>query len=350
MINENDLDQLVKEIFVDSFKRISFGDRYWDISPFNVEKVKKELVPIIDKEYKNRVPHCNEILNTLDQLSSAITEAGRITKEIYEKHHFALNNIARVQTHTDIKISGGYYHLEDEDQKSREIGASHTILLDGEYGEMTGKYGYYPNIFGDAGEGTLFQREYDGTGVLTKFRIFHQLHRNSLKIATINLDTLQTRIVDLIKERNEGKRKVDLSLPYDANTFAYEKLTEFNQAFGDYITLNVFSISGSFSKPILVAEFKEDHSSAAQTFIDLQEQHGISLNIYPKDNFTTVGKDRDYQPLDFDDRVQIDRDYPQKYRLDNTHDSILTYLILSKPPTFLPPLLKAYILHKSSIE
>jgi len=163
----------------------------------------------------------------------------------------------------------------------------------------------------------------------------------------VDLGSLQERIDELITERDKGREKVDLDLPYDADTFAYEKLVEFNDAFGDYVTLNVFSIGGYYPRPMLVAEFKDHHSKVAQDFMDLQEQHGIPLTIYKRDQWTTLRKKGDDTPLDFSDRNELDG-YPQENRLDNTSDSVSTYLPIGNDvPGFFLPMLKSYVLHKS---
>jgi len=121
MINVNKLERLVKEIFVDSFKKVSFQQRNWDISMFNVERVRKQIEAEIEKEYKERVPYPDYVMSSLDELSTSIREAGGITRQIYETHHSTLNTIARTLTKTNIRISGGYYDLAEEDSKSVEL-------------------------------------------------------------------------------------------------------------------------------------------------------------------------------------------------------------------------------------
>ena len=347
MRDETILEQLIEDIFVKSFRRVSFGERYWDISPFNVEHVRKELDPLIEKEYRERVPHPEDVLVSLDDISAAIKRDGGITQGTYNAHHFALNGIARTLTGTNTRISGGLYSLEEDDQRSREIGCAHSSLADGEYGEMT-RYFNDINIFGNNGEGTLFQRKYDDGDFLTTFRIFHQFHRASLKVATVDLTKLQERVNELIKERDVGRRVVDLSLPYDAETFVYEKIVKFNELFGDSIRLNVFSVSGYSPNPLFVVEFKEHHLAVAERLIDLQWEHGISLTTFKRDEWTTLRKEGDYRPLDFGDRKVIDSCYSENLRLDKTSDAVQSYLIIGNSiPEFFPPMIKSYILSRS---
>jgi hypothetical protein len=346
MIDETELERLVNEIFVDSFKVVEFQKRKWNISPFNVDKVRSEVELEITKEYNERVPHTDRIMNDLDQLSVSIRMVGGITREIYETHHFALNAIARTLTDTDRRIAGGIYNLAEDDERSGEINDRFKGMGDREYGEST----HCPNIFGNAGEGTLFQRDYSESDMLTTFRIFHQMHRAmhraNLRVATVDLDQLQNRVGELVREREKGREVVNLDLPYDTDTFAYEKVIEFNRAFSDYVTLNVFSIGGRRPRPILVVEFKDPHSKVAQDFMDLQDQHGVPLEVYKREQSTTLRKKGDYTPLDFYDREEIDGGSPQELKLDSTSDSVSTYLVLgNRVPEFFIPMLKSYIQH-----
>lgn len=345
MIDTENLERLIKEIFVDSYRVVSFQGRTWDFTPFTAEDVKREVEEEVEKEYRARVPHRQETIDCLDKLSTAMKDAGGITREIYGKYHTALNDIARTLTQTNTRISGGRYDLAKDDERSAEV-TSFRNLEDGDYGEIGHNFSYH-NIFGNGGEGTLFQREYDETNYLTQFRIFHQLHRASLRVATVHLDALQGRIEDLLREKDKGKAKIDLTLPYDADRFAYEKLLEFNEAFGKYVRLNVLSITadGKYQRPVLIAEFEDPHAKVAEDFIALNLE-GERINPYYAGIRTSLWNHDD--ALDFYDRLGLDKDCPQQERLDNTDDTISTYALMPNPisPFFLS-LLKQYIIQKS---
>ncbi len=333
------LDILIQEIFVDSFRTFFFQDRLWHLSPFNATKIKREINVEVEKVRKKQVPYSTDVLGVLDNLSREIKQAGGITRGIYEQYGFALNAIARELTDTNRSIPGARYFIPDEDRKSAEISEKFRSIPDGEYGECAGSYSY-TNIFdSNYKEGTLFQRDYEGDN-LTTFRIFHQMHRASLLVGTVDIKTLEEEVDKIIKVR-DTKIEIDTDLPYDEDTFAYEKIPEFNGAFGEALTLNVFSIGNNYNHPIFIIEFKQSRAELAKIFSGFD----VPLSVYSDDVRLTLRKGaRIDSVLDFYDRAVIDRHEPQHFRLDTTDDKVQTYLILGNSvPDFFVPMLKSYI-------
>lgn len=285
MEKTDNLDQLVEEIFVKSFRTIIVDGKDYHLNPFNVEKIRQEI-----EKNKKSLPN----YDSLDELSAQIKQEGGITRQTYETYHSTINAIARTITKTDFKNSGGYYDLDEEDSRSREISDQFKRLATGDYGEITSRPGATaPNIFGNDGEGTLFQRKYDLSGVLTKFRIFHQPHRNSLLVADVDLSLLQKKIDDLIRKKETEKQQQEelnaaLTLLYDADTFAYDLIQQFNEQFGAYARINVLDINTPYRDPGVIIEFDKSHQEVAQRVVDLQSAHGIPLTLYQKETVSTL--------------------------------------------------------------
>lgn len=331
-----DLDTITQEIFVDSFKVVSFQNRTWYLSPFNADKVSKEVKVEVKKDYQKRVPYYDDSLSVLDDLSATIKETGKITKEIYDKYGSILNAIGRRLTSTSGSLYGKDIGPDNYDRESVEIGDEFRRMPDRESRESIG----CPNIYhSNSKEGTLFQRDYQRDS-LTQFRIFHQLHRANLIVKTVDIDLLVEEVDKIIKER-DAKTEPNLSLPYDEETFAYEKVEEFNEAFGEYVTLNICSIGNNHNSPTFIVEFKQSRRELLEIFSNLD----IPLSIYSDDIRLTLRKEGELgNPLDFYDRSVIDRNEPQQFRLDTTNDDVQTYLLLrNKVPEFCVPLLKDYI-------
>jgi hypothetical protein len=341
-----ELDTLVDEIFVNSFKKVStpFGQK--QISPLNYEIERERLDKSIERDYEKRVPYSAVVSAVLRKLSTAIKSANGITRDIYDEYDFALNVIAGSLSGTHKKADDGLYNVTDDDLESIEVDGRFNKLKDGgNHQEISWKT-----------EATLFHRGYD-SDLLTSFRIFQQTqpHGSSkgyrfTNVATVDLGLLQERIHELADEKRE---KVDLpDLPYDQDDFAYEKIPEFNDKFGEYVTLNVFDINDEGKDtPKLVLEFKDPHSVVAQDFVNLGEDLGSSGTSQYSDVRST-GYGILFQ---LDDRSKSDENYDnlgkykQHNRLDTTSDDISTYLDVSLTPApAFPELLKGYI--RSKIE
>lgn len=164
-----------------------------------------------------------------------------------------------------------------------------------------------------------------------------------------NLRLFQEKL-DNLRKRNIDIDKVDLSLPYDAETVAFDLIPQFNKQFDPYVRINIFDAITN-GKPVLVVEFNEANTDVVRQLFDLQPAHGVPLYRYPEEKANTLIKEGDsYSSLAFMEREGIDSDYPQNKRLDNTPDTTLSYLICGEyTPDFLPQLLKSYIQHKMSL-
>ncbi len=246
----------------------------------------------------------------------------------------------------------GSENFAAEDSKSEEVASQWHSLSDGIYGEKGRGYGHF-NILGEDKEGTRFLRAYDATsGQLTLFRIYHQGHRDSLEVATVDVTALSNRINELVQEMEKGRVTIDCTLPFSADEFCYEKLVRFNELSGQHVRLNVLALQKrdrfDDSEPCFVLEFSERHDTIGQQFMDLQEHHGILLWRSGDNSHTTLRQTGNSYPLDFYDQSYItDAYFPQNLRLDRTRDDILTYLTIGdRVPQFFPPLLKSYIKRK----
>ena len=219
------LDRLLQIIFVDSYRKLEVrteggGTRNFWIDTFTAEGKRKKIEKVVAKEYSERFPHTQNVASELPDILSAIKRDGAITRSTYEKFHASINAIARVMTSTAGVALGGSNTFEEDNEQSREVNRVYENMLDGqtpEHAEI--------NVLGGTREGAVFLRTYDVEDRLSTFRVFHQIHRASVKIATVELDGLVKQMEQLQQEVEVGPQKVELDFPYDGDTLAYEHVS-----------------------------------------------------------------------------------------------------------------------------
>ncbi len=240
----------------------------------------------------------------------------------------------------------GYDHF---DRESVEVSSEFKHLTDKIYGEHL-NINIGKNIKENF-EGTYFQRKYDPDGNLELFRIFHQAHRAKLQVSSVDLPKLFDKIKEVVSERKKGKNIIDCSLPFDADTFAYDKIATFNEVCAPHLSLNVLNLqkrdSANEEKPVIIIEFSEDHNTVAEKIIKILTQKEIKIEYVLTKDRATIYEKNNFKSLDFVVRTDIDKYHPTKYRLDNSPELVKTYLFVIKSIFSFPfkDVLKEYILH-----
>jgi len=204
-----------------------------------------------------------------------------------------------------------------------------------------------PKMIDEAKLDTLVQQIFVDSFKTVKFE------RENLAISPFDVEKVKSNSQKSKFEELVSKLTV---FPYDLETLAYEKFPQFNDEFGDYVKLNVFSISGENPQYEFVLEFKEDPKTVGKFFRDFSLDYKLNAEFK---KFPFGSETGNAQTLIFEGgkgvftfipkgSINIRHSYPQNLRLDNTDDSVQTYLILGeKIPGIFPQLLKAYIKDKA---
>ena len=164
----NELEALLNELFVQNtvhFQRET-------LTPLNIE----HSCALKDKAKTER-----ELYDSLVLVAQLIDQNGGISEQTYETHKYAINSIARDLTNLRWWGSNQTVRCEQEDREGKKTDSKKAELKDKRYSEEENI-----NIFGSQKEGTLFYREFEN-GTLIYFRIFHQGHRASLDVKTVNI-------------------------------------------------------------------------------------------------------------------------------------------------------------------
>ena len=324
MIDQARLDSLVDDIFVKSFKTVTVLNKSWRVSPFNIEKVIPEIEADLRREYESTAPYDHKIMGSLAKVAAAIKADGKISREVYQANQFAINYLARDLNTGDLPFNSCVVGVDK----------GHYSLPDGYYSQR---------ILSNSEDsfGTEFQREYEDDK-LSMLRIFDQREYDSLFVKTVDLKLLQERILTLDQIKPRELSDLGLSEIQNEETFALETLDPFNQAFGDYVSLNVFYFP---DKSAVVLGFKDSPFVVAQQFHDCIEPR--TLPVVDKNTHASLWEQEHSWMLDFYACQTIN--FSLIKTLHPTSDDVATYLVSPElASSVFPGMLKDYIRFKSA--
>ncbi len=352
MISEEQVQKSLDDIF-SCIRKIEFLGQTYFLTPFNQTAVQRKVQDAIDDEYSERVGDLSpQVIADLEQvLIETKKTGGTISKDLYEQYHFAINTVSRDLVHARWMGMGASKNYDRFDTESVEISSELKHLADEIYGEHhdinIGK-----NIKENF-EGTHFQRGYDLNGNLELFRIFHQAHRAKLQVSTVDLPKLLEKMNKIVLEKKAGKKEVDCSLPFNEETFAYEKIVTFNELSAPHLSLNIFQLQKihiqDVRDPIIAIEFSESHDLVAQKMMSYLREQGIETGSLTRSGRTSFWKKEDFFLIDVLERHVVDPVYPSKLRLDNGPASIKSYLLFNDHTFSFPmqEMIKRYVLESS---
>ena len=306
----NELEALLNELFVQNtvhFQRET-------LTPLNIE----HSCALKDKAKTER-----ELYDSLVLVAQLIDQNGGISEQTYETHKYAINSIARDLTNLRWWGSNQTVRCEQEDREGKKTDSKKAELKDKRYSEEENI-----NIFGSQKEGTLFYREFEN-GTLIYFRIFHQGHRASLDVKTVNIPELIEKIKDYVANY---KPEIDLGFTVGKEEYL-AKIAEFNQEFGEYVQLKIL---GKNTESIVVAYFKETPHELANKLREIAESAG------QKAIMDEWGEDRTFnlngRTADLFLASDIEREYHEKIQ-----EGKSTIILPFKYPEASNPLIQMYL-------
>jgi hypothetical protein len=172
-----------------------------------------------------------EVYDSLKVVLSAVDSDGGISSKLYEENKFAINVVARDLAGLRFSSTANpemFCYNQDREGKQATQQQAAEFSEDGRYGEAVD--GSHVNIF-DEGyeqsgfEGTLFDLTCDSDNLQT-MRIFHQGHRNSLHIKTVDSEKLISEMRSRVASYEEGT-KLPWTLTLDKSEYL-GKIDDFN--------------------------------------------------------------------------------------------------------------------------
>lgn len=268
-MNTNKLEVLARELFVDNCKHI----KNKCVCPLNADVLAKGFIAV--ERFKKAKE--KELYDSLVEVASVIARDSGISAQTYERHKYAINSLARDLTGQRWWGSALAYLCEREDREGKNASREQIArFFDKKYGEFVS--GRHVNIFDEeykesGFEGTLFQTDYDARGNLETFRIFHQGHRNSLKVTQVNIEELIAKIKQYVAEFNSEAAKPQFGLTLDKQQYM-DKIREFNTEFGKWVMIETMRSTG---EEHVVARFNENPEELANKLVGLSAAHGVDL-------------------------------------------------------------------------
>lgn len=320
--------ELFDELFVQNITREK-GDF---VSPLNCDSISQKHSGEAQKEKKQE----RELYNSLKVVKEAIERDSGISEETYETHKYAINSLSRDLTNQRWWGSALTHLCEAEDREGKSPTSEQIARFpeDGNFSE-NGHTNIFDEGYKTSGfEGTLFQREFDESGILSFFRVFHQGHRDRLIVETANIQELTQRINSFVADFVDEVPKPDFGLTLGKDEYL-AKITEFNSQFGDIVSLEIENNS-------VVAKFPENPQQLAERLV--QNGQGLKSNMGTV-TYTVMSGEPDYHYIDIllPDHLQRKN---TKFDAEQHKDSpsiILPYL----NPEFSKTLLELAILKKS---
>ena len=194
------------------------------VTPLNEARFAREIEQPWDADLKR------EVYDSLKVVLASVDSDGGISNKLYEENKFAINVVARDLAGLRFSSTANpevfCYNQDREGRRATPQVAK--FSKDGRYGEVVGVS--HVNIF-DEGyeqsgfEGTLFDLTYDSDN-LQSMRIFHQGHRNSLHIETVDSKRLISQMRSYVASYEEGT-KLPWTLTLDKSEYL-GKIDEFN--------------------------------------------------------------------------------------------------------------------------
>lgn len=270
-MNIDRFENLVNELFVVNIKLVN--DTY--VSPLNVDRVTEEnrISEIRKKEVEK------ELYDSLIHVRAAIERDKGISETTYNNHKYAINSLARDLTSQRWWGSALIQNCEKEDREGRKASPEQIARFRDDNSIENGTFNDI-NIFDEGSktsswEGTLFQTDYGKDGNLDTYRIFHQGHRNALKVKTVNVSELIDKIKSYVSEFINEVSEPQFGLTLDKDTYIL-KMEEFNAEFGNSIKLEIVREGGSAN---IVARFNENPEILAKMFVELAHANCLEVEV-----------------------------------------------------------------------
>jgi len=291
------------------------------ISPLNAESAGQELSR--DGQAKKQ----KELFTSLAEVKEAIERNDGISEETYERHKYAINSIARDLVDQRWWGNNLSHLCEKEDREGKKATAEQIAKFPDDTDFTEERHGH-TNIF-DQGyersvfEGTLFETKFDPNGNLATYKIFHQGHRDALRIRTVNITELVSKIKSFVAEFTEEVPGQQFGFTLDKKAYL-QKMAEFNEQFGNFVTLEVIGNN-------VVAIFNANPQQVAKKLVELGNAEGMKLTSEARSGYVIKGtNDSDgrfhYADLLLLDNMEVKYDTfdPKKHK--NTHTALLPYL------------------------
>lgn len=205
------------------------------MNPLNVGVLGEALRAAVHKRNTLRFPYAEEFYSSLEEVVGRFSQDGGISRANYVAHPLVFNSVARDVVQQRWVGHGGALDYASIDEASGDVAAQYRTLADGDYGEITGT-ATSVNVIGYPDEGIVFWREYDGD-MLVRLRLFHQGHRNSLCVRTIEHGQLLAAVEQHWKEYSEPELAPQISLPDDEDAYL-ESIDAFNRCAAGALRIN----------------------------------------------------------------------------------------------------------------
>jgi len=292
------LESMLKELFVENSATIE-GNH---LNPSNIGHLAVEIFA-----ERSDVKTVEKVLrDSLVEVIEAVDRDKGITNETYEANRRAINSFARFwkDSEIDLTYTHGNLDLWKIDNAAREPTPEQAAKFpeEGVFGEAVG--GVHTNIFddgykGSSWEGTLFQREYNDDGHLSFYRIYHQPHRNTLKIKTFDVGELIEGMRTYIRDFQEDPDSRDITDALCKFTLLEERaylrrIQEFNVEFGDYVRLQV---CGEGKEAQTIAILSENPKELAEKLAQYDQKGRINVNVSSGSLTYTVAIEKDVVDL-----------------------------------------------------
>ncbi len=322
-----ELSSLLNVLFVTNYTYAQ--GRY--VSPLNADTVDQRAE--LDKKRKEK-----EIYTSLVEVNKATERDKGISEVTYETHKYAINSLARDLTGQRWWGSRLKYKCEQQDREGKKASPTQIERFPQDMYYREDKFGH-TNIFDEGRdkskfEGTLFQTDYDQQGNLQTYRIFHQGHRDALKIETVNVSELGIKIRAFVAEYSDESHGKDLGFTLDPIAYL-KKIGEFNEQFGNFVAIEVMDQD-------VVAKFPLNPQQLAERLVGLGQKRGMELKSRKGTSTFTVSSgepDFYYVDLNLPSHMKGSSEKFDPEIHSNTPTIIMPYL----NPKFSIPLIEMYV-------
>lgn len=330
------LETLANELFVDNFKLVK--GRY--VSPLNIDSVVEEIGELERRKKEGE----RELYDSLVHVVEAIKKDGGISERTYDAHKYAINSFARDLTRQRWWGSALTHLCEREDRNGRKATPTQIARFPEDKFYSESEFNH-TNIFDEGDktsiwEGTLFQTDYNAQGNLETFRIFHQGHRNALKITRVNISELVDNIKSYMAGFSDEVPETQFDFTLDRDKYL-QKVERFNAEFGDHVKVEII---GEGSKSILVARFNDNPERLANTFVELGQANEMEIQARMGSITYSVSRgDPDYSYIDLFLPCHVGPSGQREQFNPERHKDSQTLILPYLAPTFSIQLMKMYV-------
>lgn len=203
----------------------------------------------------------------IDEIKEAVKRDGGISKNTYEQHKFEINSIARNM----VNLKDSLYFDNGNDKYCRE-GKTVTPEQSARFPE-DGIYNSVnildQNLFNRSDyEGILFHAEFDESGNLQSYKIFNQIHRNTLEVRTVDIARLATYYDYPVLEEEKYRQY-------------RQKIEKFNMQYGSRVVIEIISDR-------IIAKFNANPQKVAERLVKLGRKNGMRITFKMEEEYCSV--------------------------------------------------------------